>query len=780
MKKRILNKLHRDEAGQILMMVLLLMLFGSLIAGSVLPFMGTGLKVGKEVYEEKMYRFYAADAGVEDALWQIKNDQLSSRLAGYDEYKYDYPYYYPGYPNSLVLNNKNVGVSVENVWVPPTTGAGSIPVPSTSQEALNIAKYGNTTGESQVAPRLIITGNPSQTSPATKYQIGITYYYGTEGTDTLYVKSIGIWLPPGFHYNGNHNLTGASVDNHSYKGGEVVVWTFSPYPKFKSLPGVTTTNPMVSNITFDYKADTAGQTPSCVSWISTSGDASKVGSIPYAWDADKKVYGINSVAKDADTEKNVTVDAYALKTDPRELGSGRSGDYVAIGNSLMMPDTSDPTVRNRLLKESSATVSSGSGVTQIPANATVQAAYLYWSGFIDHYYWYWYTKPPGPGPASGWYFSSDSDNATGTVYNASNLSQLITNSKVNTVSFGTTGAMQNITADQWQVCLKTNDSPNCWYYTCLYDATDLVQQLIENGNLGANGSGTYTLGHVSGVINQTPPRNITISFPRTPSLPSSDHTSPGYSFTLYNSSGNPTSDYTGYPLGTPATKLPGDSSYNPNKQIPATGNTANRYNASYAGWSLVVIYSSPDTQGHQLYLYDIKNPNFTFKESFGSDARCDMDFDGDGNPGGNISGFLVPQKITGETNAARITCFVGEGDVANLGDFIAFNAPSSYWSYPADLNIPNTYKLWDGITCTNNSSSSPNNVWNSMFLPLTSAAGVDIDNFYVTWASNLLRTGYTSAHINLPSPGDGITLSYMILSFRSTVITGGTISYLVR
>ena len=157
-----------------------------------------------------------------------------------------------------------------------------------------------------------------------------------------------------------------------------------------------------------------------------------------------------------------------------------------------------------------------------------------------------------------------------------------------------------------------------------------------------------------------------------------------------------------------------------------------------------------------------------------------MDFDSDGNPGGNISGFLVPQKITGETNAARITCFVGEGDVANTGDFIAFNAPSSKWSYPDDLTITNTYKLWDGITCTNNSSSSPNNVWNSQSLGISALGGVDIDTFYVTWASNLLKTGYTSAHINLPSPGDGITLSYIILSFRSTVTTGGTISYLVR
>jgi hypothetical protein len=762
-RKRTSNKLIRDEKGQALVLVLILILLGGLIITPMLSHMATGLKVGKEVYEEKMYRLYAADSGVEDSLWQIKNDKLSSKLTGYDEYNYGYLYPYPA---PLVINNKNVAVTIENVWMPPTSGAGSIPIPS-SGDAENIAKYGNTIGESQVAPRLIITGNPSQTNPTTQYQIGIIYYYGTEGTDALKVQSIGIWLPPGFHYvSGSSSLeTGgsskpyypSSVQISPYKSGEAVVWTFNS-PSLSSFLPSTTGSPMAKSFTFSFTGP-AGQTPSCVSWIKTTGTG--VSSIPYAWDADKRVYGINSVAKDnPDTGKNVTVDAYALKTDPRELGSGTSGDYVAIGNSLMMPDPnnspSDPNQdwRSRLLKESSATINSYSGTGEvplgyIPANATVQAAYLYWSGFIDHYYW----KKQG----GNWSWSANpdrwdvtQDDWTGLVYDANNpnnLTKLIDNSKVNTVSFGTTGAMQDVTATQCQVCLKDNDSPKCWYYTCYYDATALVQQLITAEKLGADGSGTYTLGHASqgatSVINKV----------RTDDSQSS-HT---YKFNFDGSS-----DYTGYPLGTPAHKKPDVSTYD------------GRYHASYAGWSLVIIYSTPDMKGHQLYLYDIKNPNFKFVESYPlSPYGSNPDFDGDGNPGGKVSGFLVPQQITGETNAARITCFVGEGDKGKTGDSFKVTGPSGNWAY-----------LLDGVTGT-----VWNDVWNSKSL-VASAPGVDIDTLginpsanppqYITWSSNILKAGDTWAQIDIPTTGDGFTLSYIILSFRSSVTYGGTVSYLVR
>ena len=123
-----------------------------------------------------------------------------------------------------------------------------------------------------------------------------------------------------------------------------------------------------------------------------------------------------------------------------------------------------------------------------------------------------------------------------------------------------------------------------------------------------------------------------------------------------------------------------------------------------------------------------------------------------------------------------MTAFVGEGDDTSTytGDFVAFNAPSQYWSDAMADNIPNSYKLWDGVTTAiGNTSSSPNNVWNSKSVGL-SAPGVDVDTFNITWASGMLHEGDTSAHIDMYTEVDGWNLVYVILSFRSSV-TGGAL-----
>jgi hypothetical protein len=735
-----LNKLVRGEKGQALLIVLLMMLFGSLIIPPLLSHISTGLWTGKVVYEGEMKLLYAADAGVENALWQIKNGRLPTLLHDYDPYKYDYPYRYPDYPNSLVVDDRNVGITIGNVWIPKDINKPS------SSKAENIVKHG----------KLIITGGISQIS-ATQYQIGIIYYYGSEGTDALRVEEIGIWLPPGFQYvedscslaNDPDTQSWATPEVSDYRSGKAVVWTFGS-PMFKVFPGIPTTppipNPMISTITFAFTGP-AGQNPqAAISWIDTSGVNNLVpgfSGITYTWDADKKVYEINSMATYAG--KQTEVDAYTAKIEPRQIGAAVSGDYVAIGNTLMTP-TAAPSCRDRLYKESSASITTGSGYGHIPAGATVEAVYLYWSGWIDHFYWYYKTTD------SKWNFGELAE--LNRLNYETDLTTLVeTNAKVNTVNFNG----ENITTHLWQVCPKDNDTPGTWYYTCLYDVTDMVKQPIENA-IKPGGSGTYnfTLGHASTVVNQL-----------RPSCPGQRGDTSGvsiYNFLLYN-----TTDYTGYPLATPA--------------HTASGGTASsyetRYNAAYAGWSLVIIYSSPDTNGHQLYLYDIKNPNFRFTEGFGS--HTDPDFDGDGNPGGRISGFLVPAQISGEVNAAKLTCFVGEGDVLNTGDYIKITGPRGGTGT----------KLWDGITITgSNTKTSPNNIWNSQSLVLGTVSGVDIDTpgidptanpaQYITWSSNVLRQGDTYATINLPSPGDGFTLIYIILSFRSEITTGGTMSYLVR
>jgi hypothetical protein len=159
-----------------------------------------------------------------------------------------------------------------------------------------------------------------------------------------------------------------------------------------------------------------------------------------------------------------------------------------------------------------------------------------------------------------------------------------------------------------------------------------------------------------------------------------------------------------------------------------------------------------------------------------------------------------------------MTMFVGEGDAFIDGhptvtdrpsDFVAFNAPQDYWdATPHPRDIPNSYKLWDGIDeddyagdfSSSNADNQPgptppsshqwyggdsNNVWNG-HSTLFNADGVDVDTFYVPWDSGMLAAGQTSAHIDIYTYTDNWNLIYIIMSFRSKTTIGGTLSYLIR
>jgi len=707
--KSAVKRLIRDEKGQTLILALILLAVGGLIITSLLGLMSTGLLTG-QVYEDTMHVLYAADAGVEDGLWQIKNDQLSILFPnppppdgdGYDEYAYfDYdPSYKWEYDLAGGVNGNDVRVTIANVWMPRGID------PPNATAARQIIEDGN----------LIIAGGPLVAVEST-YEIKVSYQWEC-GDPSLAVNTIGIWLPPGFEYVvGSSDLEKASgepyycePDIDPYKGGYAVVWNFNAVPLENFPGGDPSDNPMVKTFTFQYTGP-AGQSPdNAVSWIETSGG--------YTWDADVKVYKISSTATDPNTGKQTTVESYSSKIEVRKLGSAFSGDYVAAGNSLLTP-TGNVNYRNWLYMQSSATIRSGDPEEHpgepgyIPPDATMEAAFLYWSGWIDfHYYYYSHSWRWGEIPELNY------DNF------ADNLTTLVeTNARVNTVTllFGT-GDPVTVTADNWQVFESTGaEWEGTWIYNCLYDATDLVTQLIADGKLEPNGSGNYTVKHA--VVEPRPGYDT-------------------YSFEL-----DDTGQETGYPLGTPAHKRPGESSYQ------------TRYQYAHAGWSLIIIYSSPETKGHQLYLYDIDSPNFTFTEAWGGPGGIpNPDFDGDGSPGGTISGFLVPDPVEGEVNAARITCFVGEGDQGLTGDYIQVNGTP----------------LSDGTSPYNT-----NNVWNSNSVGLT-VPGVDIDTFHVTWSGGILESGDTSAQVDLPTGNDGFTLIYIIISFRSETTSGGTISYLIR
>ena len=210
------KRLARDEKGQALVLTLLLLLIGSLIIAPTLSLMGTGIKSGR-VYQQKDDEIYAADAGVEDAMWRIRNDTLDDLLgAGYSPYDYFSTYQYP---YNLFVNGKNVTVNIANVWVP--TGI-STPTNTTAKQIIEDEK-------------LMIVGYPD--ANASTYDVKIVYYW--QGSNALNVKTIGIWLSSGFEYTEYSGSCSLQSQTSWYRaptisldqGGCAVVWNFtSPYP----------------------------------------------------------------------------------------------------------------------------------------------------------------------------------------------------------------------------------------------------------------------------------------------------------------------------------------------------------------------------------------------------------------------------------------------------------------------------------------------------------------------------------------------------------------------
>lgn len=676
MRKSTFNKLIRDEKGQALLLVLILILLGSLIIAPLLAYMSTGLKVGKEVFEEKMYLSYAADAGVEDALWEIKHEKLSNLFSDYTPYDYYKEYEYPN-PFEVddkrvdLVNGKDVDVTIQNVWIPKGIAA---PSPS---EAKNIIDQG----------KLRVFGSITGTS-GSDYQIKIFYYYDNgedPGGAKLKVETIGIWLPPGFHYEGKCNLADdPDTADYSkpyvdpYKSGEAVMWNFGSVP-LNDFPGSEGAGyPMVRTITFKFSP--SGQNPwAAVSWIETTVDDIDY----YAWDADTTVYAITSTATDAATGKQVTVDAYTAKSEFCKAGSAAiEGDYQATGNTLMRNQDNDSyEMRERLYYETSATISN------IPSSAEVEAIYLYWSGWEND-------------PKDVWGMETQTLPATKKV-----------NQVALKIEVGKEKLPLLVTADVSQVLGNRDASgnPHGWSYSCFVDLTDkkfyfgageeTIKEYFKRKGVSFNGNAKYTVGH---------------AFVK-------DKRKSGYSlYEWKDSHSNEQIIYkTDYPLGSTDWKGSQDQ-------------------WSYAAWSVVIIYSSPEIKGHYLSRYD------TFRYAH-NDSKLEYP----------ISGFLAPADIVYDPEAAKITCFVGEGDNRWTGDSIILN----------------------GVKLSN-SVSPKDNVWNSKSPGLTVVDGIDIDTFSAAYP--VIKPGATEAMVVLPTKDDSWNLVYIILSFRSKITTSGILSYIVR
>jgi len=117
--KSIAKKAIRDEKGGALVLTLVLLLVGGLIIAPLLGFMGTGLIAG-QVHEKRMDELYAADAGVESAIWGIQNDQAEFDENGYCSYPdndVDPPW---------MINDKGVAVEIWRTEIEGSTSCHKV------------------------------------------------------------------------------------------------------------------------------------------------------------------------------------------------------------------------------------------------------------------------------------------------------------------------------------------------------------------------------------------------------------------------------------------------------------------------------------------------------------------------------------------------------------------------------------------------------------------------------------------------------------------------------
>ncbi len=784
------SRFIRDEAGSALIIVLVLLVLGSLVILPALANIGTVLRTGAR-YEEQTDALYAADAGIEDGICQIRNDQLPYVLAGQNYSRYNYSANW-SYNLGEPVNGLPTTVTIQNVWLPKGGPDDNISAPDQEEAAAAMA-----------INKLMVFGAVEDMS-----HYGISISFTQDAGDNLTVKSIGVWLPYGFGYaEGSSDLEHdvfapyyAVPDVFEHAGGWGVVWNFPLQPPLTAFPNYTCSGGVQSaRFVFSFTANETGSKPAAIAWMETDRYSVIQDILPVTWDTNNSVYKITSSAGGTEVE------AYISRYDLRSMNDAIAGDYVATGNSLMQCNHSSNGIRDTLLSESSATVSS------INATAVVTQAYLYWAAWFDEHkvldedcsdFDNW-----TPGAAwtrsSGQYrgHSSAAENSTDRYLTtkALNLGGLNPASVVHVRWEQTKGG--TLTSDDALQYQFSGDGGAHWspLYTAFAGNIDETSErffidipsaywsnnfklrfylkgfgsgkycYLDNIGIGwyipaADTSAKFKINGVQVYLDENgDPKQGAQELTASPADQGFVENRRGYCYRIKKDVTKLVQVFT--PNGSP-THLVGNGN-----ATYTVGNVQGNLNdqLAWGGWSLIIVYASPDTAGHRLYLYD----RFAYDRGYQN-----LDFDFDGSPGGDISGFLVPNKIPGDPDpyAGHMTCFVGEGDEFITGDKVKFTGQSGNSMY-----LSNSVSPWY-------------NVWN-MESPGMSFDGVDVDTFSIPWKNgsnqDLVVPGDTTAHLDLPSETgtgypaqndgqDAFNLVYLILSLRSKSTTSGTSHYVIH
>ncbi len=531
------------------------------------------------------------------------------------------------------------------------------------------------------AENLEVTGSYQGTGSSSgqgKYKINI-YYDGFAGG--LGISRIGCWLPRGFEYViGSSSCENTSAPFYPYLVKPVEVADFRGghtviwnfSPSFDY--NLLDSDGTQKKVTFEFTPNQVCQGE--FSWVSDNNTDNLL-----AW-TDVQVFEIKSTAT-SPSGQSTTATSYNTRNKGQAFGAAIEGDYHAFGSTLMR-DTNDSYQRNRdrLYKETT------SAVTAIPANAQVEKVFLYWTG--------WKCKP--------W----TSVDPVGKQINKVACK----------VTVGGSTFSDNITSSLTQAQLNTESGSHGWTYSCYADITKTLKDFFKNQGVSYIGNGSYTVGHADFVAGSKP------------STGGPWYALYNYTATTYPYSGETVAGYTRYPLGSLRNGGSRDDTASPYYEDYSSEDSW-----AYAAWSIIIVYTSPATLGHQLYRFD--------EFYYGAE---------DSNVTKTISGFVVPNLVDG-SDAAKITCFVGEGDNYWNGDSIKVNGSTLSDSY-----------------------NPSNNVWNSQSrIAGSTVQGIDIDTFNLS--TSIVHSGDTTATVALKTGSDSWNLVYMILSFRSKISAGGTYIY---
>ena len=166
---RLWQQIMKGEKGQALPAVLVLLVLGGLLIAPCLSYASTSLNAG-QIVEKNVRGVYAADAGIEDALWKLKNDLPISES-----------YLLPGEP----VNQMQVAIEP-----PVNKGIYALYFGGLLEVSKNHYDW------------LAVEGEMIEEAEAYKYTITVTWQpkAGKEGKPTIKLKEVGVRLPVGYSY----------------------------------------------------------------------------------------------------------------------------------------------------------------------------------------------------------------------------------------------------------------------------------------------------------------------------------------------------------------------------------------------------------------------------------------------------------------------------------------------------------------------------------------------------------------------------------------------------